>query len=292
MASDGTYLYAMGGMQMGGFPQMFAQLRQYDPVSNTWMTLASMPLTVFDTAAAVSDNQLYCFGGSDPSRAPRRDPAVPIASGTDDAVATLTRLASRLPSSAAGRRHGGYGRSGMVAATDEFNPRAATSSPADMPAAAAPRDVGGLAPPVVATGHDNSPAPWDTMYAYTGPRTAGTRWWPFPRCRGTAPRPSRSRPRKGDRRPSDNDEPRPGNTTPRTTRARRADMLTARFFHGAAASAARAAHGGAGVTSGDSTPRRPAPAPSNKAPVANAGGNRTVQATSPGAAGPVSTAAP
>src|SRR5687768_3080277 len=52
-ATDGTYLYVMAGMQFGsvsGFPGMFQQLRRYDPASDTWTTLAPLPLAVSDNA--------------------------------------------------------------------------------------------------------------------------------------------------------------------------------------------------------------------------------------------------
>src|SRR5262245_48658316 len=98
MASDGTYLYAVGGFQMGtvaSFPQFFALLRRYDPAANAWVTLASMPLAVSNNAAACFDGVIYSFGGSNPEAgAPRNGiPAYTISTKSWDvrpAPLTLT----------------------------------------------------------------------------------------------------------------------------------------------------------------------------------------------------------
>jgi Kelch motif protein len=65
-ASDGTYLYVFGGYQYGvtySYPAYYSVLRRYDPVANSWTTLAYMPWGVYYNAGAYHDGNLYSFGG-------------------------------------------------------------------------------------------------------------------------------------------------------------------------------------------------------------------------------------
>src|SRR5262245_7628218 len=63
-ATDGTYLYIVGGLQDGSAPASMKQVRRYDPVANTWQTLAALPFTLTDSAAAIHDGVIYLFGGT------------------------------------------------------------------------------------------------------------------------------------------------------------------------------------------------------------------------------------
>jgi N-acetylneuraminic acid mutarotase len=58
-ASDGTYLYVVGGLQESTFDQLF----RFDPASNQWTELAPLPYEVFDNAVVHHNGSLYCLGG-------------------------------------------------------------------------------------------------------------------------------------------------------------------------------------------------------------------------------------
>jgi len=65
-AVDGTYVYEAGGysFDLGNTLDVF---NRYDPVANTWTTLASMPTAAFMASAVYypPTNKIYVFGGED-----------------------------------------------------------------------------------------------------------------------------------------------------------------------------------------------------------------------------------
>jgi hypothetical protein len=65
--SDGTYAYAAGGYSYDTDTTLNV-FRRFDPVSNTWTTLAPMPDAVFTASAVYSpiNNKVYVFGGEGP----------------------------------------------------------------------------------------------------------------------------------------------------------------------------------------------------------------------------------
>jgi len=54
------FLYVIGGGNSGG---VLSDLQRYDPVTDTWTTLASMPTARAGAVAAVVDNNLFVIGG-------------------------------------------------------------------------------------------------------------------------------------------------------------------------------------------------------------------------------------
>jgi len=62
-ASDGTYFYVIGGIQDGSYPTSYAQLRRFDPVNNSWSTLAQLPYPNYYNGGAYSNGRLFTFGG-------------------------------------------------------------------------------------------------------------------------------------------------------------------------------------------------------------------------------------
>ena len=64
--TDGTYVYAFGGYH---FPEAVGStlntLYRYDPVANTWTTLAPMPQPALVASAVYypTTNKIYVFGG-------------------------------------------------------------------------------------------------------------------------------------------------------------------------------------------------------------------------------------
>src|SRR5881227_2366112 len=65
--SDGTSIYCAGGYSFS-FPGLVPQLIRYDPGTNTWTTLAPIPVPSSMASAAYypPTNKIYVFGGSDP----------------------------------------------------------------------------------------------------------------------------------------------------------------------------------------------------------------------------------
>jgi non-specific serine/threonine protein kinase len=61
-ASDGRYLYAVGGRQLSSEKNSRA-LERYDPVSDSWTTLKSMPTASGSVAAAYAGGRLVAVGG-------------------------------------------------------------------------------------------------------------------------------------------------------------------------------------------------------------------------------------
>ena len=67
-ATDGTYLYIVGGISDGAAPDAYRQLRRYNPENNQWETLAMMPNTgaytgAYYNAGAYSNGRVFSFGG-------------------------------------------------------------------------------------------------------------------------------------------------------------------------------------------------------------------------------------
>ncbi len=67
-ASWGNKIYAVGGRNGGsyGFGTIYSRNEVYDPATNRWTTLASMPIAVSDNYATVAySGKVYVFGGTD-----------------------------------------------------------------------------------------------------------------------------------------------------------------------------------------------------------------------------------
>lgn len=63
-ASDGTYFYSAGGFSSSLFALLNAMYR-YNPSTNSWETMASLPQTVAFGVAVYypPNNKIYVFGG-------------------------------------------------------------------------------------------------------------------------------------------------------------------------------------------------------------------------------------
>jgi non-specific serine/threonine protein kinase len=64
-ASDGSYLYAVGGRALSA-DQITAALERYDPSANRWEQLPAMPTARGSLGAAIVDNRLIVVGGEQP----------------------------------------------------------------------------------------------------------------------------------------------------------------------------------------------------------------------------------
>jgi non-specific serine/threonine protein kinase len=67
-ASDGHYLYAIGGRK-GGPDTNLGTLERYDPEGDRWKTLKSMPTPIGGVGAAYIDGRLIAVGGETPEGA-------------------------------------------------------------------------------------------------------------------------------------------------------------------------------------------------------------------------------
>ena len=67
-ASDGRYLYAVGGRELSQDKNVRA-LERYDPVSDSWKTLESMPTASGSVGAAYVGGRLITVGGESPTSA-------------------------------------------------------------------------------------------------------------------------------------------------------------------------------------------------------------------------------
>jgi N-acetylneuraminic acid mutarotase len=59
-------LYAVGGCCDNNF-HLLGAVEAYDPVTNTWITEATMPTARYGLAAGVINGKLYAIGGDDGS---------------------------------------------------------------------------------------------------------------------------------------------------------------------------------------------------------------------------------
>ena len=66
--SDGHYLYAVGGRNLGP-DKNSAALERYDPANNTWQRLPDMPTARGGLGAAIVAGHLFAVGGETPTRA-------------------------------------------------------------------------------------------------------------------------------------------------------------------------------------------------------------------------------
>ena len=300
-ATDGTYLYVIAGMQFGtvsSFPEMFQQVRRYDPVGDSWTTLEPMPVAVYDTAAACVDGTIYCLGGGDAAT------GVPsagiqefsIASGTWANPAPHSLSVARQAHAAAALDgliyvSGGYDGNNVIAGGEVFDPSSGTTAAIpDMPIAFQYHAMTALPDRlVVTTGYDALAGPvgdslsyspgapgWVALATVADPRYGAASFALAGRVYVAGGFYDDAMASTWEYNPADN------------TWARRADLNNARFFHGAAAINGKGyVYGGAGVTTGEEYAApdfSPPPPPSNEAPVANAGSDQTVEATSPSGA--------
>jgi hypothetical protein len=295
-ATDGVYLYVIGGMQDGGWPDAFQQVRRYDPANNAWTTMSMFPFPVVDNAAAYLGGKLYSMGGVDlTSDVTDAIVAYDIANDTwASAGVALSSPRQRLAAAALGNRL--YAMGGFAGdfsdANDEIDPagltvtpRLAMPVPLSLHALAA---VPALDRLYVVTGFDAA-GPVATTYEFNPDANTWTTLAPLQNGSGEA------QPRYAARAFSLNDrvyvtggffdfaEVATWEFNPAANAwARRADMSFGRQFHGAAAIGDRGyVYGGLGLTTGEEfTPPAVAPPPSNHAPRANAGPDQTVEATS------------
>src|SRR6185503_6313100 len=69
-ASDGTYMYLLGGYQYGvsvSYPQYYSCTVRYDPVNNSWATMSFMPNPQYYNCGAYYNGMIYSFGGYNPN---------------------------------------------------------------------------------------------------------------------------------------------------------------------------------------------------------------------------------
>jgi hypothetical protein len=87
VASDGTYAYAAGGYNGSPTNGMY----RYDPAANTWLTLATMPVALYDARAAYAPNtnSVYVFGGYDGGSVISSNYRYDIATGTWSGMAPM-----------------------------------------------------------------------------------------------------------------------------------------------------------------------------------------------------------
>jgi N-acetylneuraminic acid mutarotase len=65
VASDGERIVVVGGERIdGGSPVTLGAVEAYDPVLDTWIALALLPVARHGVAAAITDGGLYAIGGS------------------------------------------------------------------------------------------------------------------------------------------------------------------------------------------------------------------------------------
>jgi N-acetylneuraminic acid mutarotase len=64
VVAAGGYLFAVGGWWGSGVGSYaISVMERYDPASNTWAKMASMPQPIAGYAVAAAGNRIYCFGG-------------------------------------------------------------------------------------------------------------------------------------------------------------------------------------------------------------------------------------
>ena len=302
--SDGTYLYLVGGYQFGSvsdFPDYYRRLRRYDPASNSWSDLASLPVAVFSNGAAYHGGRIFSFGGSDPSAGVTNAiQAFDIGAGAWSVLgATLSTAREGLAAATLGDRiyaTGGYDGN-YSGDNDEFNPmndtvtaRAAMPTGVIHPTMAAVPSLGKM----YAISGFNDFGPVAQNYEYT---QAGDTWTARASIQNGA---AEEQPRYAAASFSlmnrvyvtGGTYESPDRTTweynPGTDMwARRADLASARYFHGAAAIGGRGyVYGGAvlgAFTTGEefTGPDFGPPPSSNQPPVADAGPDQSVEASGP-----------
>jgi N-acetylneuraminic acid mutarotase len=133
-ASDGAYLYIVGGLQGATFDEV----RRYDPASDTFQTLGSLPFEVSDNAAAVVGGTLYSLGGFDLTNGGVTDVILAYDIATDAWSDTGARLTSaRMQLAAAAQGGVVYSAGGLDAGfnftseADAFNPAGPTVTAID-----------------------------------------------------------------------------------------------------------------------------------------------------------------
>jgi len=70
MTSDGTYFYCMGGYQYGvsvSYPGYYQQCVRYDPVNNSWATMAQMAFPAYYNAGGYYSGRCFSLGGYNPN---------------------------------------------------------------------------------------------------------------------------------------------------------------------------------------------------------------------------------
>jgi N-acetylneuraminic acid mutarotase len=297
-ASDGTYFYLVGGFQDGSvsnFPEVYEQLRRYDPANDSWTTLASLPFPVLYNAAAYQGGRIFTVGGYDLSAGVTDSiHAYSIAANTWSAMtATLSMPRYLLAAAALGDRvyvAGGYA-SGMTGTNDEFDPTNDTvTTRASMPVAMIYHTLTGLSSTgrvYAVTGYDEA-GPSAATYEYSPGGDAWTSRAPIQDGDALV------QPRYGaaafallDRLYVtggyfDAAESATWEYTPATDAwARRADMANARFFHGAVAVGDRGYVYGGQAIGAFTTGEEFTPPVSNQPPVADAGSDQMVESTGP-----------
>ena len=298
-ATDGAYLYLVGGFQEGAaassFPDVYQQLRRYDPANDSWVTLASLPFPVLYNAAARHGGKIFSVGGFDLSNSVTDSiHAYDIAADTWSAVGATLSMPRYLLAAAALGDHiyvtGGYADQ-MTAITDDFDPVNGTVTPrASMPVAMIYHTLTGLSSAnrvYAVTGYDEA-GPSAAVYEFSPSDNAWTARTSMQDGDGLV------QPRYGAAAFAlqnrvyvtggffDQAEAATWEYTPATDAwARRADMLNARYFHAAAAIGDHGYVFGGQAMGAFTTGEEFTPGAANQAPVADAGSDRTVESTGP-----------
>jgi N-acetylneuraminic acid mutarotase len=295
-ATDGSLLYLVGGLQDGSTNR----LRSYDPATDSWMDLASLDVGVLENAAACHGGTLYSIGGVETTHWMTVDSimAYSIAANTWDAlpVAHLSAGRVRLAAATLGDSiyvTGGYGNDFSVA-HDVFDPATKkVTAGKDMPVSLLLHTmtaVPSLNRIYVATGFDmGGPSAWN--FAYDPDSDTWTELAPLADGSGTplyryaaASFALQGRVYVVGGYDGAGADVATWEYNPETnTWSQRASMSAGRQFHGAAAiNDLGYAYGGFGADFVEEfTPPVFAPPPAgNHAPVADAGGDQTAEATS------------
>jgi N-acetylneuraminic acid mutarotase len=297
-ASDGTYLYVFGGYQFGEAttePQIYQQLRRYDPANNSWTTRAQAPTGLFYNAGAYHNGRLFSFGGFDLATGlTNAIHAYSIATNTWTTLgATLSSARYILKAATLGDRiyvTGGYDFD-LSASNDEFNPTNNTvASRAPMPGPLyyhAMAAVPAVNKVYVISGF-NPEVPTAVNYEYT---PATDTWTPRAAIQDGS---GVEQPRYGAAAFSvnnrvyitggnyDNYMNSTSEYNPATDSwAQRANMAFARFLHGSAAIGGKGYVYGGSVGGAFTTGEEFTPPVFNRPPTANAGPDQTVNSSSP-----------
>jgi len=295
-ATDGSYLYLVGGFQEGAvsnFPDVYQQLRRYDPANDSWTTMASMPFPVLYNAAAYHGGKIYSVGGFDlSSDVTGSIHAYDIASNTWSAVGATLSMPRYLLAAAALGDHiyvtGGF-TDQITAINDDFDPVNGTvATRASMPVGMIYHTLTGLASTgrvYAVTGYDDA-GPSASVYEFSPSDNAWTARASMQDGDGLV------QPRYGAAAFAlqnriyvtggffDQAEVATWEYTPATDAwARRADMLNARNFHAAAAIGDHGYVYGGQAMGAFTTGEEFTAGAANQAPVADAGSDRTVEST-------------
>src|SRR5712692_680365 len=135
--THGGFLYVIGGRATGPGAPPLSDLRRYDPVTNTWATLASMSTPRAAAAAAIQDDAIFVIGGRTATAGPCSGLPLSVVERYDidtNTWSTVAPLPGPARSDLAAVSHGGKifvfgGCSGLFAVTgevDKYDPQTDT----------------------------------------------------------------------------------------------------------------------------------------------------------------------